>query len=247
MKKIRKFIKKNNFTLILIFSLVVILVLFFVYRGHLNEYPNSSFRNVLEIIYFISSSLLLVVGAFGLKQIRIAKDSSKLNATRESYKLAAEQCTYFLNHIIPLTHQLDALLEAKSIKNTGEVKTHYKDNQVSFEVKLNKELISCTEVVVEMSKILNSIEAFSVFFTSRVAEEEVAFSSIGRTYCTTLEDLLPIAIAGSRGGEKGYSNLIKLYIAWNHRIEQGNALRDKIKAEQKLNQSITVNLKSLGT
>ncbi|MEK5374521.1 hypothetical protein [Paenibacillus sp. FSL P2-0173] len=84
-------------------SIPVILVSMFIYLAmqfDLKTYPSSTFRSVLEITYFITSSLLFIIAIIGLQQLSIARNSAKMNAKREAYKLAAEQCSYYLEVIV---------------------------------------------------------------------------------------------------------------------------------------------------
>lgn len=75
----------------------------------LPRYPQSNFRNILEIIYFITSPLLLIVAIVGLRQLGVAnkqlgvaneqldvaKKAISVNSKREALSLAAEQCKYY--------------------------------------------------------------------------------------------------------------------------------------------------------
>lgn len=240
------YIKKNKVKSILILIGVVAIVLILIYISTLNDYPNSTTRNFFEIMYFLTNSVLLFVAIVGLKQLGIAKESSKLTVTRESYKLAAEQCTHFLNYIIPLGDDILIKLDSKPL---GNVKINIKDKKVVFKTEFNEENMSqlTDENISAILSVLNAIEAYSVFFTQRVADEKIAFSTLGHTYCSSVEKLLPFLLVASDYGKKGFTNTIKLYIAWSQRIEKENVLKDKLDAEQKLNETVTIDFQSLGT
>jgi hypothetical protein len=55
--------------------------------------------------------------------------------------------------------------------------------QVAFQEAVNKRIKICQIVL----NALNAMEAFSVYFIKEVADEEIAFSSIGRTFVYSVE------------------------------------------------------------
>lgn len=249
----KSYIKNNKIKSGFIMFLGITIALFLIYVSKLTGYSTSILRNNLEALYFVTNSFLLLVAIVGLRQLSIAKETSKMNAKRESFHLAAEQCTHFLNYIIPLSHEAHNSFESKSIGTFGEVKFNVQDKKISFDIKLNKKnflLGTDKKNIEEMTKmitLLNAIEAYSVFFTHRVADEKVAFSTIGSTYCKLVKDYFPFVLIYSNYGEKGYSNIIKLYIAWSQKLEKQKVLKNKLEAEEKAKGIVTIDFKSLGT
>lgn len=63
-------------------------------------------------------------------------------------------------------------------------------------------------------------------------------------YCSSVERLLPMICCAE--GE-GFTNVLKLYISWNDKIEKQNALQQKNIAERKLKNECKFNFKALGT
>ncbi|HVP36711.1 MAG TPA: hypothetical protein VMT04_06905, partial [Terriglobales bacterium] len=70
-------------------------------------------RTLLEILYFLSGPLVALFVFLGLRQLKISKDSMRLSAKRESFRLAAERCTHYAEHIIPVINEYDRLLKEK--------------------------------------------------------------------------------------------------------------------------------------
>lgn len=211
----------------------------------LPTYPSSNTRNALEIIYFATTPVLLVVAALGLKQLSISRQVAKTNAKRESFKLAAEQCSYFLQHIIPKMNTVDKLAKEKSIKSYGVAEIEIRGDELNVKVKKNvKDQEKIKEMIGEILDLLNALEGFSVFFTNGIAEQRIAFSSIGFTYCNCVKKYLPL-ICPVLG--LGFNNIIKLYIEWNTILEKQKAWEDKIKAEEKLSQDCVFDFKTIGT
>lgn len=227
--------------------IVLILILYvLIYRNSiinwLQTYSTSNFRSILEILYFVTSPLLLIVTIIGLQQLTIAKNSSKMNAKREAFKLAAEQCKYFLEHIVPELNLIDNLMDEMAIDSLGKAQIKANNKVIEIECNINKSK-KLFDILPQLSIVLNELEAFAVFFTSGVAEESVAFSSIGNTFVCSVDKFLPI-VCMVQG--KGYGNILKLYILWKDKIEKQDALQKKLQAEKKLNQNCTIEMKSIG-
>lgn len=76
------------------------------------------------------------------------------------------------------------------------------------------------------------MECFASFFTSKVADEEIAFRAIGKTYCDATKDLLPNLIIHSK---KGYfTNIIELFFLWNNRLKKQDLQKKQISLEKEL-------------
>jgi len=210
-----------------------------------------TFRSVLELIYFASGPLLLIVAIVGLRQLQIAKDTNRLHATRESLSLSAERCEHYLAHVIPVIDELYYAIEKNEIKffSMAEVtidgeKVRIKHNCPIEEV--TQEFRKMNLIAPQLCAALNAMEAFAVFFTSRVADEKVAFSSVGHTYCKTVRKYLPDIIPISDQGDH-YNNLLKLFFMWNARIEEERLLRDRNKIESELQKIENKFVRPLGT
>jgi hypothetical protein len=210
----------------------------------LNVYPTSIFRTLLEILYFLSSFFLLIVAFIGLKQLKISKDTSKISSKRESFKIAVERCTYYLESIIPRLDDIDNMMKERNIESFGETIIEIEGKIVKFTNKPNdqdKDKIS--EIEPKIVSVLNSIEAFCVFFTSGVADENVAYNSIGNTFCHTVKKLLPEFCMLL---DYGYKNIFKLYLLWIYKSEKQEALKAKKMAEKKLKNECTIQIETIG-
>lgn len=229
-------VKKKSFYFNLCVLVVWILSIFlsiFIKDNYINvlrwlelNYSSSSFRSILEIIYFITSPLLLAVAVIGLRQIDIAKETSILNDKRTSFTLAAEQCRYFIEKIIPEVDKISISMEAKGIKNFGKAKLELNDKkEKSMEYTINNEP-GIAELQISSVYVLNLLDGFSTFFIAGVAEETVAFSALGITFVQAVDKLFPILCWG-QDETAGYNSLISLYIKWKDKIEKQKAIIEK--------------------
>lgn len=208
-------------------------------------------KDILEIIYFISGPVIACVAFKALEQINEAKKqveearaSRIIGTKREGYKIAADKCDYFMTVIIPLINNLDTQVKSNKI-------TFFEKSQV--EITADKIKISpCFQNDEERKKVfnlpnldlLNPLESFSLFFTSGVADENVGYLTIGKTYCTTVKKYLPL-IAGL-SNEKYFLNILKLFKIWNNRIEKENLEKEKQVIENKLDKNENYSVKLIG-
>lgn len=51
---------------------------------------------------------------------------------------------------------------------------------------VNEKIIEKFKVLTPFLKLTNALEAFSMYFTKDVGDEEIAFSSVGRTFCVNV-------------------------------------------------------------
>jgi hypothetical protein len=89
------------------------------------------------------------------------------------------------------------------------------------------------------------LEAFAVLFTSGVAAEQIGFSSVGKTFCSSVKTVLPFLVPFS--GKNHYQNLFQLFQMWELRIEQNDLLQQQRKIVDELSKTQTINIKPLGT
>ena len=78
--------------------------------------------------------------------------------------------------------------------------------------------------------ILNNTELFSTYFITKVADEDVAFQTIGNSFCKMIEELsFTYCILRRVDKNLNFNNTIKLYNLWNNRIEIINIGKEKEK------------------
>lgn len=184
-------------------------------------------KGILELFYFLSGPVIVFIALYGLKQLKISKDTNKLNAKRESFRLAGDQYAKFLEKIIPLVNELDKIVLEQNCKLMNS-KIEIKDNSIILDLDTSDLDIEKFRPLLEKAlHIANLMEGIAIFFTTGVAAEEVAYRSIGKTYCHCVKDLMPIILIGA--SSKHYENIIKLFFIWYNRIESEKLLIEKEK------------------
>jgi hypothetical protein len=152
--------------------------------------------------------------------------------------LAATQCDQYQKHIIPLINVLDAAIEKHEIILFKKAEIDIKDGDIRVRHKLSKEEFSTeikkiASIVKETVAVYNALEAFAVFFIAGVADEKIAFSSVGETYCWSVRKYLPDIVLLTGYGNY-YKNMISLFLLWNSRLERQALLKAKNKIEDRI-------------
>lgn len=210
-------------------------------------------RNILELIYFISGPALLIVAIYALRQIKEARNQVQetrkarlLSAKRESYKIAADKCSYYMETVIPLMNILDKEIDSKKV-------TYFEKSVVtktSNSYKLKPANISKEEketlFSLPITEVFNPLESFSLFFTSGVADEKVGYLTLGHTFCESVDSYLPILIMLSSDQEH-YNNIMQLFTIWNTRKEREKLEADKQRIEKAISDKREITIKPIGT
>lgn len=203
-------------------------------------------KAVLELIYFISAPIIAIIAAFGLWQIKVTRDSARMQATRSALSLSAQQCDHYLRVISPLQDKLHNAIQERGITYLDLAEVTVEPNQVR--VKFNKPddfLEQIQKLTLELLNVLNAMEAFSLFFTTGSADERIAYSSVGSTFCNSARRLLPEIVPHLDSGH--FRNLYKLFLTWNSRIESEKLFREKKALDQKLSKVDDKFIQPIGT
>ena len=210
-------------------------------------------KSLLENIYFLSGPILAILGCLIFYQIRLAKKSIGLAdqqikeakiylrtiSKREAAALAAKQVEVFVEKIIPMGNQLyEKKKEIDYPKFSGEIKNFTNDEIKDWD----KDFTSCfNEKMLKLDfldiQLTNTLEGFATYFTKGIADEEIAFSSIGSTYCRYVETNYPqiSILRGCNNPNKYYNNLIELYIICNSRLDQYKIEKKQQKIREDIN------------
>lgn len=198
-------------------------------------------RGLLELLYFASAPALVIVGLIGLRQLKISRDNARIDAKRRALALASEQCAYYLNYIIPLINRANQTIEAHDIKYFKMIEVEAKENGLHAKSAASRQaitkevdrLFAAKEVQNALLDAYNALEGFAVYFTSGTADESVAFSAVGHTYCNSVQALLPDLYICTQDGQF-LQNLMKLFYLWNDRIRAESLLCTREGVEKEL-------------
>ena len=89
------------------------------------------------------------------------------------------------------------------------------------------------------------MESFSTYFVSGVADENIAYLSLGSTFCYNMKKYAPILIPLNDNG-RSYSATLRLYSIWGERLESEILEKQKIEIDKKLKTKRQVSTKVVG-
>lgn len=96
--------------------------------------------------------------------------------------------------------------------------------------------------------MLNELEIIAAGVNSRLANEELAFYSFGKSFCRTVENSYDVvSFVRSRGTVKHYNNIVALYRRWHGRIKQIELERKKDEIDEQLRKTVDQKFESIGT
>lgn len=200
-----------------------------------------------EIAYYISNLILVIVAVIGLYQLKISKDTRKITSKRAAFQIAAEQCNFYIEKIIPMMNQLDDIIEQKKIDFFSKDNTIIDWNKIKFSPSFNRESTEklLNHCIPEITSIANMLEIFSLYIISWVASDKIAFNTVGNTFIHSLKTYLPFYLVTSDGWN--YKHTMTLFINWNNKIEKEKLVNKKKEIEKKLKGNKTIEINSIWT
>jgi hypothetical protein len=191
-------------------------------------------RPYFELLYFITGGpVLAIMAGLALRQITVAKRAARTASMREAYRLAAEQVRIYANEIVPKLNEFDDIIAKEGLKFLAKAEVTLEPNSIKMKSKASEEEIEKTIALAPVfTPILNSLEAFAIFFTEKIAAESVAYSSIGATYVRSVKLLMPLFLSSTH--HKNYENIAKLYLLWAQRLEAEKLQKDGDKMRTRL-------------
>lgn len=208
----------------------------------------------LELISLASTPIIAVIAYFALGQIKIAKEqlieqkkALKISSKRDSLKLTADQVSLYCNTIIPLQNIFEEKKTREHRELLNSFKIDFEDNAIKVTPpKQDVDFTTFIQISKELVAVANAMESFSTYFVSGVADEKIAYLSLGSTFCDTMNKMAPILIPLSNGGRR-FSSVLDLYSIWGSRLNSENLLKQKTEIENKLKTHSDFSIKVVGT
>lgn len=177
-------------------------------------------RGALELVYFISGPLLVLVALVGLRQIVVTRAIARDSSRREACRLTMELQSFYCNVIMPRYDKLNAL--SKNAHLALFEKSHMKrrgaDIDVRFDVPeqaMEDLKANYTDIVV----VLNDLNSLANHFIFQIADAELGFFTLASPFCQSVEWIYP-ALLLIRRSTGGYQAIVDLYVLWSTQLEQ---------------------------
>ena len=208
-------------------------------------------KSLIENLYYLSGTAILTTIIIGLRQLVLTKRTFQISSQRAAADLAARQIEIYFDKIIPLQNNVFRLELEKELKRVeiemGEFHQDYLKEKIGKE-EFDKQFNNRLPIGLEILKMANAMEAFSVYFVKGVADEEIAYSSVGRTFCSTVESYyFDIASSLEKDDNKYWCNMIELYYTWSKRLKSEKLTVEKEKIADQLASNQSQGVKPIGT
>lgn len=201
-------------------------------------------RPVIELIYFITSSLLIVGLGLAYRQLILIKSDMYIKNKRASAEKAIEAGERYFCEYIPLTTQVytDRLAE-KIVGYSGDIGDFTTSSVPTEQLEKSEKRYSLDSWL----PALNRLEAIAAYFTTGVADESVGFSIFGRTFCSSVEsDYDMIALSRKSGTNDYWENIVILYNLWRPRLSKAELEQAKSEMEKKISALTTNKVSPIG-
>lgn len=245
------------FTVIILIATLLIITI----KCNLNAINNTNLssnilfvniKSILEALSYVVDIILLITLIVALTQLKLSKEeleitrkNSEIGIKREAATITAEQCKNFYINVVPKINAIiqtfkDCKIEYYRCNNLtfaldddtiSYIKYWYNFNQTNID--------NCTvvmeKIAADIRLLINDFEVLSIFFTSGICNEEIAFGSISIEYINAIENILyPHIISCRLLNFDGYINIENLYKTWKNRINKINLQKQQSIKEREL-------------
>jgi hypothetical protein len=194
---------------------------------------------------FLATCGLVYVAWRGLGALRLAKADIGLRNERETKACAIARCEEFAGEIIT---ESSKVMEGWRAEGIG---TFVKSgDEVQFDPD-NKSLLAAAgawhdkvsgPLDWQVKRFLNRLEAWSMHFTTGVADHNIAFGPLAPPFCNMVVRYYAFLLTSRASAASGkFPNLVKLFQAWNGLLEEE---KRGLKAEDLIKQLNALNAKS---
>lgn len=176
-------------------------------------------------------------------QLEVARTDIILRSKREAIAVALEQCKRYAEQIVPHFDALTQKMVAKGYQPSQNINPEFpfipqQEDPTGAQIWSND-----VDLRTKIVQTLNELESFAMYFANDLADESIAFTPTGLSFCQICEFYrLFIGVYRQPDKVKLYQNIVKLYAVWRPRLErtvleeQGKALeakKQKLPADKK--------------
>lgn len=177
-----------------------------------------SIKPYLEVLYYISSSILVVTVIIGILQVKLLKKDIKTRNNRLSIEKSVEYMDRFVTKIIPQYKDYEFKLNNNEIpKYTGNYDINFTYNNKSLNIDILKFDLKADNGGFSLA---NELELFSSVILSGLANENILYNPLGRTFCRAVESVYDIICFCRMDSQNElFMNTMQLYIKWINKLK----------------------------
>lgn len=190
-------------------------------------------KSVLENIYYLSGVIIAILGFAVIIQLKLTKKAIITSSQRQAAELAGKQVEIYSNVIKDqdeiFLYENEKKIEPKKIIGLKKFDENELEKIIGKKALIDNKLflLENLDYTKMISNSLNSMEAFATYFASGIANEEIAFSALGSSFCFSVEKYsLIICVSRNDKDDLTYNNIVKLYDIWNSRIKSQKIIND---------------------
>lgn len=188
-------------------------------------------KSIIENASLLSNCILAILGLLvlvqlwlGKKQLAQAKEHVIISSKREAATIAAEQVRHYIIDIIPLVN------EVSDLKKKGKYPLYKEPITAFFLSSLSPQWLKSYAEYLEIPdvldgkdlKLINMLEGFSMYFIQGIADEAIAYTSLGKEFCNDVEDNYTLIsfMRDKDNPSNHYNHIVQLYELWKKRLEE---------------------------
>jgi hypothetical protein len=215
-----------------------------------------------ELIGSISNLVIACVAVIGMYQIVLTKRSLVINSKRRAAEYSADLVYKYMNEIIPLQNEeflyrerinfpkpdiSNVQASSFTIEEASQV-AYKKDFIRYYKAQSNLDHTADPESY-KFLRNMNAIEAFAINFMKGVADEEIAYSSVGQTYCNSVKSsyFQYSALRSKSLQSLPFQNTVDLYNVWSSRSNKNKVKENMQKLRQEMESMEDIHISPLGT
>jgi len=175
-------------------------------------------QNAVQFGYHVSGILIFISILIAYFQLKSSTQASRSEREYNKKKISIEMCDRYLTSGVSKSNELYNLCKEKNIsirleKNVTDFV--YDDNRSSWLQDPNN-----WSIVVQSMLLCNELELIASSFLNDVANIDIGFDVIGKSYCATVENNFDlISLVRRNKVHPGYENTVRLYGKWNPKLQ----------------------------
>ncbi|QKX05355.1 hypothetical protein HN014_10655 [Aquimarina sp. TRL1] len=225
-------------------------------------------KSLIENLSHLSSTIVgivsliiiwqLIVAVKSLKtaknSLQQAKDEFTISSKRYSAHEAAKLCEKFTDITFRKINEFERN-NVELVKQYPKVLEPIKswDSSSKIIVANPKETIESVDKIFNANSefflnILNEFEVFAMHFTKQIADEDIAFQTVGKTFLDYVENFHPIILI-INSGQKGtaFRNIRELYGMWQNKTKRQTLTQLSEKVKEELEKTVEKKVRPFGT
>ena len=225
-------------------------------------------KSLLENLSYLSSTIVGILSLIIIWQLIIAikslqtaektleqaKDEFKISSKRLGVHEAAKLCEKFTDQTFRKINDFERS-NLELVKKYPKVIEPIENWNYSSQIIVSnpQETIDSIENIFTAHSefflnIVNEFEVFAMHFTKQIADEDIAYQTVGKTFLDYVENFHPIILI-MNGAQKGtaFRNIRELYAMWQNKTKRQTLTQLSEKVKQELEKTVKKKIKPFGT